>query len=67
MNCFHAASHQFNPLKPKSDQHLISHFSNTTESFFNIMRIEKMIANLGSFKRTLLVSINVISYPDPTV
>ena len=29
----------FNPLNPKSDQHLISPYSNTAESFNKIMRI----------------------------
>ena len=34
---------------PKSDQHLISPYSYTAESFIKIMRIKEMIANLRSF------------------
>ena len=33
----------------KSDQHLISPYSYTAESFIKIMRIKEMIANLRSF------------------
>ena len=36
-------------LDSKSDQHLISPYSNTAESFIEIMRIKEMIANQGSF------------------
>ena len=32
-----------------SDLHLISPYSNTTESFIKIMRIKEMITNLRSF------------------
>ena len=40
----------FNPLSPlKSDQHVISPYSNTAESFIEIMRIKEMITNLRSF------------------
>ena len=35
-----------NPLNTKSDQHLISPYSNTAESFIKIMRMKEMIANL---------------------
>ena len=38
-----------NPLALKSDQHLISPFSNATESFIKIMRIKKMITNPRTF------------------
>ena len=38
-----------NLLALKSDQHLISPFSNATESFIKIMRIKKMIANPRTF------------------
>ena len=37
------------PLNPKSDQHLISPYSNTAELFIKIMRIKETIANLESF------------------
>ena len=37
-----------NPLALKSDQHLISPYSNIAELFIKVMRIKKMIANLGS-------------------
>ena len=36
----------FNPLNPRSDQHLISPYSNTAKPF--IKRIKEMIANLRS-------------------
>ena len=36
------------PFIPRSDQHLISPNSNTTESFNNTMRIKEMITNLRS-------------------
>ena len=35
-----------NPLNPKSDQNLISPYSNIAESFTKIMRIKEMIAKL---------------------
>ena len=38
-----------NPLALKSDQHLISPFSNAAGSFIKIMRIKKMIANPRTF------------------
>ena len=38
-----------NPLNPKSDQHVISPYSNTAESFIKIMKIEELITNLRSF------------------
>ena len=38
-----------NPLSPRSDQHLISPYSNTNESFIKIVRIKEMIANPRSF------------------
>ena len=41
--------HSSNPLYPESDQHLISVYSNTAESFIKITRIKKMITNLRSF------------------
>ena len=40
---------RLNPLNPKSDQHVISPYSNTAESFTRIMRIKEMIANLKSY------------------
>ena len=36
-------------LNPASDQHLISPYNNTSESFIKIMRIKEMITNLRSF------------------
>ena len=36
---------RFNPLNPKSDQDLISPYSNITKPFIKIMRIKKMITN----------------------
>ena len=36
-------------LNPKSDQHLISPYSNTTELFTKIPRIKVMLSNLRSF------------------
>ena len=38
-----------NSLDPKSDQHLISPYSNTAKSFIKIMRIKEMITNTRSF------------------
>ena len=38
-----------NHLNPKSDQHLISPYINTVESFIMIVRIKEIIANLRSF------------------
>ena len=35
-----------NPLNTKNDQHLISPYSNTAESFIKIMRMKEMIAHL---------------------
>ena len=37
------------PLNSENDQHLISLYSDTVESFINIMRIDEMITNLGIF------------------
>ena len=37
---------RFNPLNPKSDQHLISPYINITKPFIKIMRIKEMITNL---------------------
>ena len=40
----------FIPLNPKSGQHLISSYRNTSEPYFiKIMRIKEMTANLRSF------------------
>ena len=36
-------------LNPKSDQHLISPYSNTTELFTKIPRVKVMLSNLRSF------------------
>ena len=36
-------------LNPASDQHLISPYKNTYESFIKVMRIKEMITNLRSF------------------
>ena len=36
-----------NPLNPKSDQHIISSYNNTSELIIKIMRIKEIIANLG--------------------
>ena len=38
-----------NSLDPKSDQHLISPYSNTAKSFIKIMQIKEMITNTRSF------------------
>ena len=38
-----------NHLNPKNDQHLISPYINTAESFTMIVRIKEMIVNLRSF------------------
>ena len=38
-----------NHLNPKNDQHLISPYINTVESFIMIVRIKEMIVNLRSF------------------
>ena len=35
----------FTPLNPKSDQDLISPYSNTAESFINVIIRKEMIAN----------------------
>ena len=37
------------PLNLKNDQYLISPYSNTTESFIEVMRIKDMITKLRSF------------------
>ena len=34
------------PYNPRSDQHLVSPYSNTAKPFIKIMRIKEMIANL---------------------
>ena len=34
-----------NPLNPKSDHHLISHYNITPESNTKVMRIKEMITN----------------------
>ena len=38
-----------NPFYPKSDQQLISPYSNTAESFIKITGIKEMITNLKGF------------------
>ena len=38
-----------NPLNPKCDQHLISPYSNTAESFIKVMRIKEIITNQRFF------------------
>ena len=38
-----------NPSNPKSDEHLISPYSNIAEPFIKMMRIKEMIANLRGF------------------
>ena len=40
---------RLNPLNPKSDQHVISPYSNTAESFIKIMRRKEMITNPKSY------------------
>ena len=40
---------RLNPLNPKSDQHVISPYSNTAESFSKIMRRKEMITNPKSY------------------
>ena len=42
-------SHGLNPLNPKSDQHIISPYSNTGESFIRIMRKQKHDRQLKRF------------------
>ena len=42
---FTPATTFLSPLNPKSDQNLISPYSNISESFNKIMRIKEMIAN----------------------
>ena len=37
------------PINTKSDQHLISPYSDTAESLITIIRIKEMIANLRNF------------------
>lgn len=38
-----------NPLNPKSDQHLISPYNVTAESFIKIVRIKEIISNHRTF------------------
>ena len=45
--------HDINPLKPNSDQHFTSPYSNTAESFTKIMRVKEMFANIWSFDRQM--------------
>ena len=40
---------ELTPLNFENDQHLISFYSDTVESFITIMRREEMITNLGIF------------------
>ena len=47
------------PSNPESDLHLISRFSNTTESFIKIMRITKVITNLRSFSSVKEFSMSI--------
>ena len=39
----------FNPLNPKSDQHLISPYNITPESQMKVMRIKLMVTREGTF------------------
>ena len=39
----------FNPLNPKSDQHLISPYKITPESQMKVMRIKLMVTREGTF------------------
>ena len=39
----------FNPLNPKSDQHLISPYNITPESQMKVMRINLMVTREGTF------------------
>ena len=39
-----------NPLNPNSDQHLISPYSITPESYIKVMRINKMVIREGIFR-----------------
>ena len=41
--------HVLNHSNPKNDQHLISPYSKTAESFTKIMRMKEMLTNLRSF------------------
>ena len=50
----------FNPLKPKSYQHLISPYSFTSKLFIKIMRIYEMIANIRSW----LLNKHLLSVPN---
>ena len=43
------SSNEASPLNPESDQHLISPYSNISESFIKIMRTKEMIANWRVF------------------
>ena len=42
---FMLKNHLLNPFAPKSDQHLISHYTITPESHFKVMRIKEIITN----------------------
>ena len=44
-NCFYPQYVTLTPLNPKSDQDLISPYSNTAESFINVIIRKEMIAN----------------------
>ena len=46
---FHVDICVFSSLNPGSDQHLVSPYNNTDESFIKIMRTRQMITNLRSF------------------
>ena len=41
--------HRFNPLYLESDQHPISLYSNTAESFIEVTRKKESVTNLGNF------------------
>ena len=43
------SSNEAKPLNPESDQHLISPYSNISESFIKIMRTKEMIATWRVF------------------
>ena len=43
--CVHQSQKSFNPLTPKSDQHLISPNKITPESNVKVMRIKEVITN----------------------
>ena len=46
---FHVDICVFSSLNPGSDQHLVSPYNNTDESFIKIMRTRQMLTNLRSF------------------